>query len=38
MSKTLVKKSVVNETPYKHNGQTVPYFIINDDKDFEKEK
>ena len=36
--KTLVKKSVVNETPYKHNSQTAPYFIIKGDKDFEKEK
>ncbi len=36
--KTFVKKLVVNDVPYKHNGQTAPYFIIKDDKDFNKEK
>jgi len=33
-----VKKSVVNEVPYKHNGNTAPQFIIKDTKDFELEK
>ena len=36
--KTFVKKSVINEIPYKHNLQTGPDFIIKDDRDFEKEK
>lgn len=36
--KLFVKNTVVNETPYKKNGQTAPVFIIKDDKDFEKEK
>jgi hypothetical protein len=36
--KTFVKKAVVNETPYKQNGQTAPAFIIKDDKDFAVEK
>ncbi len=36
--KAFVKKSVVNEIPYKHNLQTGPDFIIKDDRDFEKEK
>lgn len=36
--KSFVKKIVVNEVPYKHNGQTAPYFIVKDDKDFEKER
>jgi Protein of unknown function (DUF1569) len=36
--KMLVKKNVVNETPYKHNGSTAPQFIINDSKNFEAEK
>jgi hypothetical protein len=35
---TFIKKTVVNEVPYKHNSQTAPYFIVKDDKDFEKEK
>jgi hypothetical protein len=36
--KLLVKRNVVSEKPYKHNGQTAPQFIIKDDKDFETEK
>jgi hypothetical protein len=36
--KYLVKNMVVNEKPYKQNGQTAPAFIIKDDKDFETEK
>lgn len=34
----LIKKSVVNETPYKHNGSTAPMFVIKSDKDFNAEK
>jgi hypothetical protein len=36
--KLLVKNKVVNETPYKHNGQTAPVFLIKEDKDFAAEK
>ena len=36
--KLLVKKSVVNETPYKKSIQTAPAFIINNNKDFAIEK
>ena len=36
--KMLVKKSVVNEIPYKHNGSTAPQFIVKDSKNFEAEK
>jgi hypothetical protein len=36
--KMLVKKNVVNETPYKPNGSTAPQFIIKDSKNFETEK
>jgi hypothetical protein len=36
--KALVKKGVVNEKPYRRNGQTAPAFIVKDDKDFTKEK
>lgn len=36
--KFLVKKTVVNEKPYKKNGQTGPQFIIKETRDFEKEK
>ena len=38
MLKLFVKGGVVNEVPYKHNGQTAPQFIINGSRDFEKEK
>lgn len=36
--KFLIKKTVVNPDPYKHNLQTAPMFIITDSKDFEAEK
>jgi hypothetical protein len=36
--KLLVKKTVVNETPYKKSIQTAPAFIIKSDKDFAIEK
>ena len=36
--KMMVKNTVVNETPYKKNGQTAPAFIITDAKNFEGEK
>jgi hypothetical protein len=36
--KLLVKKTVVNEVPYKKSSQTAPAFIIKDDKDFAVEK
>ena len=36
--KMLVKNTVVNEVPYKHNGKTAPQFLIKDAKDFITEK
>jgi len=36
--KLFVKKTVVDETPYKKNSQTGPDFKINDDKIFKKER
>ena len=36
--RTFIKKTVVNEVPYKHNGGTAPLFIIKDEKNFEIEK
>jgi Protein of unknown function (DUF1569) len=36
--KTLVKKTVTNEVPYKHDSRTAPQFIIKTDKDFDVEK
>ena len=36
--KLFVKKTVVNETPYKKSSQTAPAFIIKEDKNFEVEK
>ncbi len=36
--KMLIKNKVVSETPYKHNSQTAPQFIIKETKDFEAEK
>ncbi|MGY5352645.1 DUF1569 domain-containing protein [Wenyingzhuangia sp. IMCC45533] len=36
--KTLVKKAVVSDKPYKKNGQTAPEFIIGDSRNFEDEK
>ncbi len=38
MLKLFVKKSVVNETPYKKSIQTAPAFIIKENKDFYTEK
>lgn len=38
MMKTFVKKMVTSEKPYKKNLRTAPAFIINDDRNFEKEK
>ena len=36
--RTFIKKTVVNEVPYKHNGGTSPIFIIKNEKNFEEEK
>ncbi len=36
--KRFVKDVVVSETPYKHDGQTAPDFIIKGNRDFEVEK
>jgi len=36
--KTFVKKSVVGEKPYPKNGQTAPYFLMTEEKDFNLEK
>lgn len=36
--KSFVKKSVVNEVPYKQNSQTAPQFVMKSSKDFEAEK
>lgn len=36
--KSFVKKTVVNEVPFKKNLQTSPAFIIKSEKDFENEK
>jgi hypothetical protein len=36
--KTFIKKSVVNEVPYKHNSSTAPQFVMKEDKNFESEK
>ena len=36
--KTFIKKAVVNETPFKRNGQTAPVFKVKSDKDFNVEK
>ena len=38
MLKVFVKKTVVGPKPFKRNGRTAPYFVINDNKDFEEEK
>ncbi len=38
MLKLFVKKSVVNDTPYKKSIQTAPAFIIKENKDFYTEK
>ena len=36
--RNLIKKAVVNEIPYKRNGQTAPAFVVKNDRDFELEK
>lgn len=36
--KAFVKPKVVSETPYKHNSQTAPAFLIKNTRDFETEK
>jgi hypothetical protein len=36
--KIFVKSAVVNEKPYKKNGQTAAEFIIKNDRDFETER
>lgn len=36
--KLFAKKVVTTDMPYPKNGQTAPQFIINDKRDFEKEK
>jgi hypothetical protein len=36
--KTLIKKVVTNEVPYKHNSSTASQFIIKETKNFEVEK
>jgi hypothetical protein len=36
--KIFVKNAVVNEKPYKKNGQTAAEFIIKNDRDFETER
>jgi len=36
--KAFVKRIVVSETPYKHNSQTAPAFIIKDSRNFDIEK
>lgn len=36
--KTVVKKAVTNEKPYKHNLRTGPDFLVKDDKNFDFEK
>lgn len=36
--KTFIKKHVVNSVPYPTNMRTAPYFVIGDERDFQKEK
>ncbi|WP_299835771.1 DUF1569 domain-containing protein [uncultured Tenacibaculum sp.] len=36
--KLLAKNQVVSEKPYPKNGRTAPYFLITNERDFEKEK
>ncbi len=36
--KSFIKKIVVSETPYKHNSQTAPAFVITDSRNFDNEK
>jgi hypothetical protein len=36
--KNLVKKTVTNEVPYKHNQRTAPAFLVTDNRQFEVEQ
>jgi|SRR5690606_29683593 len=36
--KNFIKKSIVSPKPYRHNKRTAPYFLIADQREFEKEK
>lgn len=36
--KNFIKKSIVSPKPYRHNERTAPYFLIADQREFEKEK
>lgn len=36
--KYIVKPTVTNETPYKHNLKTAPVFLVADQQDFNKQK
>jgi hypothetical protein len=38
MLKTFVKNKVVGPKSFPKNGRTAPYFVIDNDRDFEKEK
>lgn len=38
MLKWFVKPTVVGDKPYKKNNRTAPFFLIEDDRDFETEK
>ena len=38
MLKTFVKNKVVGPKPFPKNGRTAPYFVIDDDRDFDSEK
>lgn len=38
MLKWFVKPTVVGDKPYKKNNRTAPFFLIEDERDFEKEK
>lgn len=38
MLKMFVKNAVVGPKPYPKNGRTAPAFIVNDERDFQKEK
>jgi Protein of unknown function (DUF1569) len=36
--KTIVKKTVTDEAPYKHSLRTAPVFLVSDVQDFDKQK
>jgi len=38
MLKLFVKSTVVGPKPYKRNNRTAPFFLIEDERDFDKEK